>query len=118
MNEMKKGVSIVISDAICHDCNGAVTLFGIPDKVWKGLGFTTEWVCISCVMHRLNPAFSSAATADDLSEEIHRQRSRFKLKRINRICGQRAPVYVVVLHTEDESGSSWTKKEVMEDRIH
>jgi hypothetical protein len=113
VNEVKRAAFILVSDANCHDCKGPVTLFGIPDKVWKGLGLTTEWVCISCVMHRLNPAFSSAATAYDLSKEIHRQRKRFKLKAINRICGQRAPAYAVVMQPENESCSTLTKKEIM-----
>ena len=54
-----------------------MTLFLIPDKVWAGLGLTTEWLCLSCVAHRLNPAI----TVDELSAEIHKQSARFHLKR-------------------------------------
>jgi len=115
-SNVKKPLSILVSDANCHDCKGHVTLFGIPDKVWKGLGLTTEWLCISCILRRLNPAFTSEATDDDLSEEIYRQRKRFKLKRIDLIFGQPVPFYLIVLQPENESHSALTRKEIMEAR--
>jgi hypothetical protein len=46
---------ILISDRTCVDCGGPVTLFGVPDKVWKALGFDKEYACLACVAHRLNP---------------------------------------------------------------
>jgi hypothetical protein len=46
---------VTISDVTCHDCSGPVTLFGIPDKVWNGIGLTKEWICLFCIGRRLNP---------------------------------------------------------------
>jgi hypothetical protein len=99
---------ILISDVTCNDCGGPVTLFLIPDKVWTGLGLTTEWVCLTCVARRLNPNI----TADDLSEEIYKQRRRFKLKRINRYKGIRMETTAVVIGRPGEGlGPSMTAEE-------
>jgi hypothetical protein len=73
----------------------AVTLFLIPDKVWRGLELTTEWVCLACVARRLNPAI----TAEELSEEMYKQRRRFRLKRINRYFGARLESCAVAIAT-------------------
>lgn len=86
---------IIISDVKCHDCCGPVTLFAVPDKVWNGLGLTTEWVCIDCITHRLNPTIDT----DGLEEEIQKQRRRFNLKRFNKFCGEKLPVPNVFLMT-------------------
>jgi hypothetical protein len=74
---------ILISDVKCHDCNGPVTVFGVPDKVWAALGLSTEWVCMGCVARRINPN----ATAEQLSNEIQQRRKHFNLRRFNKFCG-------------------------------
>jgi hypothetical protein len=81
--------TILISDVKCHDCNGPVTLFGIPDKVWKALGLKKKWVCMDCVAKRINPK----ATAKQLNNEIQKRKKRFKLEQFNKVCGQLALRY-------------------------
>ena len=102
--------TITVSDAACCDCGGAVTLFCIPDKVWCGLGLTTEWLCLSCVARRLNPAI----TADELGGEMYRQRRRFRLKRINRYLGVRRESCAVAIATS-RTVKFMTVKEVFYD---
>jgi hypothetical protein len=79
--------SIIVSDVACSKCGGPVTMFTVPDKVWRGLGFAKEWVCLFCVARLLNPEILNP-TAEGLSKEIYRQRAKFELEKINDYCGE------------------------------
>jgi hypothetical protein len=107
--------SILISDVKCHDCNGPVTVFGVPDKVWKGLGLKKEWLCMGCVARRIH----SNATAEQLEKLIKNHRKRFNLGQFNKFCGQtnlNAPyIYLFELSAELAGVESMTVAEVMGD---
>jgi hypothetical protein len=103
---MKKPV--IISDVKCHDCAGPVTLFAVPDKVWCGLGLTTEWVCMGCIAKRLNPTIN----ADGLVGELKKQRRRFNLKTFNKFCGEKNTQTTKLLLI-GEGRTTMTKDEVM-----
>ena len=90
---------ITITDVRCADCGGEVTLFAVPDKVWKGLGLSDEWVCETCVARRVNPNIG----VEELSAEIYKQRRRFNLKNRNRYCGAMMP-YTAVVHANPGEG--------------
>jgi len=64
-------------------------VFGVPDKVWRGLRLGKKWLCKGCVAHRINPK----ATAAQLSTEIKKHRKRFKLEQCNKVCGETALRY-------------------------
>jgi hypothetical protein len=99
---------IFISDAKCHDCSGSVTLFAVPDKVWCGLGLTTEWVCMGCIAKRLNPTI----TADGLDSELKKQRHHFNLKKFNKFCGAKNTQTTKLLLI-GSGPTTMTKNEVM-----
>jgi hypothetical protein len=88
---------ITISDAKCCDCLGPVTLFAVPDKVWSGLGLTTERICLQCIADRLT------TDADDLVVAIKKHKRRFHLKQYNKFCGQRLP-FVLLMLSDARSG--------------
>jgi hypothetical protein len=103
---------ILISDAKCHDCSGPVTLFAVPDKVWLGLGLTTEWVCTGCIARRLNPNINT----EELSDELRKQNRRFNLKQFNKFCGVTMPIPRLRLLIADagaEGHSTITMEETM-----
>jgi hypothetical protein len=105
---------IIISDAKCHDCSGPVTVFAVPDKVWRGLGLTTEWVCMGCVARRINPN----ATAEQLRSEIKKHQKRFRLKRFNTFCGEKnltPNLFLFELSAERAGVDTMTVAEVMGD---
>ena len=85
---------ILISDTVCCERHGPVTLLSIPDKVWRDLKLD-GWVCLSCVAHALNPEIG----VDDLSQEIWNQRRRFNLKRFNTYLGARMESTAVIVAT-------------------
>ena len=103
---------ILISDAKCHDCSGPVTLFAVPDKVWRGLGLTTEWICMGCIARRINPTIS----AEQLDVELKKHRRRFNLKKFNKFCGEvlRVPnVMLMVGEAGADGATSITIDETM-----
>jgi hypothetical protein len=125
-------VSILISDVICSDCKGPVTLFGIPDKVWAGLGLRAEWLCLQCVGARLAVSLGDAEILDawradvaagsidqaELRELVNTlivgQRKKFKLKRFNRYCGSKMESILVAVAIPGEGiGTSLKAHEVM-----
>jgi hypothetical protein len=76
----------------CCDCETDVGPFGggfiVPDKVWDGLGFPLEcYACLKCLAKRLNP--TNPPAADEIGDEIYRQRKRFKLKHVNKWLGDK-----------------------------
>jgi len=88
--------AICISDALCCDCNGPLTVFLIPNKVWDKLGLT-GWVCMTCVARRINPETSYPdVTLDELCDIIVSQRRRFNLKRFNKYLSKRLECMGVV----------------------
>ena len=97
---------VTVSDRPCCDCGGVVTLFGVPDKVWQGLGLTTEYICLHCLAKRLNPDITADAIGDEIGDaigdEMYRQRRRFKLTKTNRYLGVRMPGYCVYCSVSDE----------------
>lgn len=88
MFEMPEG-SVTVTDKICIDCGGEVTVFAVADKVWDGLGLPLEdWICLGCFARRLNPENPPSNVAE-LHNEIVRQRRRFKLETFNLYSGER-----------------------------
>jgi len=85
-------IDITVIDSKCCDCSGACTLYLVPDKMWKALGLDKEWICVSCLVRRLEPTISAEEIAACDYEEvltllrnfIYSRRRKFKLKRINR----------------------------------
>ena len=61
---------ITVSDVRCSECRGGVTVFGIPDPIWKALGFAREWVCLNCVARSVNPKIKFPVTPTRLRREM------------------------------------------------
>jgi hypothetical protein len=114
VSETKTTKPIIVSDAQCYDCNGSITVFGVPDKVWSALGLTTEWLCMGCVAKRINPS----ATANQLESEIRKHRKTFNLRRFNKICGEKVHtpnLFLFELSVERAGVETMTVAEVMGD---
>ena len=91
---------IRIANVKCADCGGEVTGFVVPDKVWRALGLTRQWVCLKCVAYRVNPTIC----VENLSQEIDRQRTRFNLQDINRYRGTPLPFTQVLIAEPGREG--------------
>jgi hypothetical protein len=115
---------VTITDVTCCDCSGVVTLFAIPDKVWSGLGLTTEWICLACVARRLNPHCTAGeldVTPDEfacvinnfINSEIRRHKREFKLKNINKYCGTKRNSTGVVRFANLNGATTATADQVM-----
>jgi hypothetical protein len=91
---------ILIDDVTCCDCGGRCEVgFTLPDQVWDGLGFPLgAFACFACMARRLNPR--NPPDVDSVTEEIYRQRRKFKLKGVNRFMGIKAPAYFMRFSVE------------------
>jgi hypothetical protein len=107
---------VLIDDVTCCDCGGRCeATFVLPNKVWDGLGFALgAFACFACIARRLNPN-NPPQDADQLTEEIYRQRRRFKLKRINKFLGHKLEGYLSTL-TIEESIKSIPKLAMLQGR--
>ena len=125
---------IIVSDVVCSDCGGAVTLFSVPDKVWSFLGLGKEFMCMACVAVRilntekcsctpserdeLNQGLRQAAFEEQkevLSSVIYSLRKKFKLRENGKkFCGVMMKGCWLVTATPGEGiGQSMTADEVM-----
>lgn len=86
-SDLTHGV-IRVADVLCVDCGGEVFTYLVPDRVWYGLNFKkADYACLACFGKRLN-ARKPATTADEVANEIRRQRSRFGLVEANECRGE------------------------------